>query len=153
MTLIRSAQLDDVEHLIVLGWEMHQESRFKTMAYSVDKTANSLIQWLDADDCLLLVAEDKGGKIVGGFAGYAIAPWFSSDVQAGDFGLFLSPTHRGRITAFRLVRKYLEWAKSRNAVLIQLGITTGVHVEQTGQFYERLGFQWMGELYEYREAA
>ena len=150
---IRMAQLDDIEHLIVLGWEMHQESRFQKMEFDVDKTANSLIQWLDADDCLLLVAEDKAGKIIGGFAGYAVAPWFSAEIQAGDFGLFLTAKHRGGMTAFRLVRKYLEWAKSKKAVLIQLGITTGFHVEQTGQLYERIGFKWMGSLFEYREVA
>lgn len=152
MTIIREAQLDDIEHLIVLGWEMHQESRFQKMEFDIDKTANSLIQWLDAEDCLLLVAEEKG-QVIGGFAGYAIAPWFSNEVQAGDFGLFLTAKHRGGMTAFRLVRKYLEWARSKKAVLIQLGITTGFQVEATGQMYERIGFEWMGSLYEFREAA
>ena len=95
---------------------------------------------------MLLVAEIDGVPIVA-----LPATWSSITARtkvASDFGLFIEPASRGGMTAPRLLKAYIEWAKEQGAVMIQAGITTGVHVEQTTRLYEKLGFRNNGQLFE-----
>ena len=55
-------------------------------------------------------------------------------------------------TSTRLLDNYIAWARTRGADLIQLGITTGVHVEATTRLYESAGFLPAGPLFEHRGA-
>ena len=153
-TTLRDATNEDLEHLILLGWEMHQESRFKNMEYSPERVANFLVMNISDPDFLICVAE-KNGEIVGGFIGCVIQQWFSEDLTAADFALFLHPDHRGGMIAARLANRYVYWAleKGVKPEYIQLGISTGVMVEETTKLYEYLRFEKTGALFHYMGAA
>lgn len=145
--IIRPATFKDIDQMVELGLEMHQESRFKLLEYHPDKTALSMRLMLDKPDHLVLVAEIDG-LIIGGFAGYALEHWCSHDRVAGDYFLFISQQFRGGTLALRLVRAYMEWAQEQGVKreLIGLGISTGVLTARTQRLYERLGFEATGTL-------
>jgi hypothetical protein len=42
----------------------------------------------------------------------------------------------------------VQWARERGAADIGLGISTGVHAEQTASFYNALGLRPVGMLFE-----
>jgi GNAT superfamily N-acetyltransferase len=148
---IREAEPRDIEEVLVLGWEMHQESRYKTMEFSLEKVAQFFQFVIDSPDYIFLVVE-KNSRVVGGFIGYAMPQWFSDDLAAGDFALFIDQENRGGTAALKLVKKYIEWAKSKGVASenIGLGITTGIHTEKTQMFYERLGFEMTGLVMNFR---
>jgi GNAT superfamily N-acetyltransferase len=147
MTMIRAATHDDIPRLAELGRQMHVESRFARLPLDDGKVRALFVELIESADGLLIVAEN-GGEVIGGFAGYVCEHYFARTLVAGDYALFIAPEHRGGMAAPRLLKAYVAWAKSRGAVMIQAGITTGVHVEATTQLYQRLGFQPAGALFE-----
>lgn len=150
--MIREATFDDLEEAILLGYEMHQESRHSVFAYSPERVASFFSQCIVSDDYLFLVEQQQSG-IVGGFIGFCLPQWFSDDLHAGDFALFLKPEARGGTSALRMVKQYTYWAKRKGAKVITLGVSTGVKREETGALYEFCGYRKFGDLYEYREVA
>lgn len=146
--MIRPATAADVATIVAIGEAMHAETRYRDpLPWCAPKVAG-LVDWLLAsDDGLVLVAEDDG-SIVGGFLGMVEDHWCSRARVATDFALYVLPAHRGSTTAARLLGAYVTWARDRGAVLVQAGITTGVHVDATSRLYERMGFQRVGNLFE-----
>lgn len=96
-----------------------------------------LIEWADG---LLLVA-DRDGVIIGGVAGFVAPQWFSDELTATEFGVFMLPEHRGGMTAARLVRAYVHWAKAKGVAHPQLGISTGVRPDETVELYKAIGLK------------
>lgn len=145
---IRRATLDDLPALIDLGEQMHAESpRFSRISFSRTQLGHTLAGLVEAQMGFVWVSED-GGRVVGGLAAMAFQHWCSDDIMASDLGLFMEPKHRGGAAAARLVRQYHAWAKGVGAKLIQQGVTTGVHTDQTVRLLERLGMERCGVILE-----
>lgn len=139
--MIREARHDDIEALLALAKEMHAESpRYSLLRFSADKVTGLFRRLIDSPDGLLLVA-DSGGEISGAIAAMVTPHWFSDDLVSTDIGLFMLPRHRGGMTAVRLMRGYIEWAKFKGALQIQAGISTGVQVEEAAALYRRMGLK------------
>ncbi|MEK9810941.1 MAG: GNAT family N-acetyltransferase [Candidatus Nanopelagicales bacterium] len=101
----------------------------------------------------LVLVHERDGTIDGGFAGLLVERWYSTDRLFTDLALFVAPTARGGLAAARLVRAAIAWCRAHGLAAgdIQFGISTGVHAEQTGALYERLGFERIGGLYGLKE--
>ena len=83
----------------------------------------------------------KNEQIVGFIAGVVVEQFLSHDTFACDIGVFVLPEFRGGSYFLRLVKTFENWAKEKGAQEIQLGVSTGVHPEQTVRMYERLGYK------------
>lgn len=139
--MIRLATLDDLDLLMIMAEQMHRESpRFSRLSFNFDKVLALFVRLIERDDCLLLVAENDG-HIVGALAGFVVPHWFSDDLTANEYGVFVDPMHRGGMVAPRLIKRFVEWSQEKGAKLIQLGISTGIQTEQTVELYKRLGLK------------
>lgn len=146
--MIRAATLDDLPTLINLGEQMHAESpRFRRIRFSRVRLGHTLAGLIRSPMGFVWVAESSG-EVTGGLAALASPHWCSDDVVAMDLGLFMAPAHRGGAAAARLVKRYHRWAREAGATLIQQGVTTGVHTDQTVQLLERLGMTRCGVILE-----
>lgn len=147
-TTIRLATLEDLDVLMDIGESMHKESpRFSRMSYSPAKVLQMFIDLINAD-CGLIVVAEQDDKIIGGIAAIVSQHWFSQDLMASDIALFIVPEHRGGITAVRLVKHYVAWAKEQGAVITQMGISTGVHADETAAMFKAIGLKQFGYLFE-----
>ena len=149
--MIRHAQTEDIEHLILLGHEMHEESpRYRQKEFDIEKVANFFLQCLSNDDFLLLVAE-RDGKIIGGIAAFVSTQWFNNDLISGDFGLFLHRDHRGGLSAAGLVNRYIYWARSKGVKDEDISIsqTTDVNVDGYTRLVEATGFVKIGNVFQH----
>lgn len=137
--MIRNATPHDVPGLVKLGSIMAAESpRYRRYRFSCAKLAALFERLIESQDGFLMLAERDGAPI-GVMAATVMEHWMSEDKIACDFGLFIDPAHRGGMIAARFVRTYRQWASERGAIDVFLGISTGVHVEQTALFYKTLG--------------
>lgn len=143
--MIRPATLDDVPALVALGATMHHESRFRVLNYSPAKAARTLHTVLEQEFLWVATAD---GLVVGGMAAIATPHWASDDLVAMDLALFMSPAFRGTLAPARLVTRYRQWALEKGAVMVDMGVNTGVHVETTTRLLERLGFKRCGVILE-----
>lgn len=145
--MIRKATFDDIPRLVELGRVMHAEApNFRAMAFDPERLAMTLQTVIESDRGFAWVIE--GDEVVGGLIAMAVPHWFSPEVTACDLALFVLPEHRGGIGCARLLNRYRSWAAGLGATKIQLGIMTGVHVEQTRALCERLGWHCAGVVME-----
>jgi len=145
---IRPATIEDLPALIDLGRRMHQESpRFSRLSFNDEKVRNLLMMATVSPNYCLLVA-DNDGELMGGFAGFIAAHWFSDDLVASDLALFVQPGRRGGMAGARLVKAFIAWAHDHGAKQTNLGISTGVSVEETAQLYSAIGLKQFGYLFE-----
>ena len=146
--MVGPAAHGDLPQLLALGAQMHAESRYHVLAFSGERLRATLAHVLDSPHGFLWVADD-GARLTGGLAALAAQHWCSTDLVATDLALFMAPEARGGLTAARLVTRYREWADQVGAVMTDMGVTTGVHTEQTASLLERLGAQRVGILLEF----
>jgi len=142
--MIRPAKHSDVPRLIELGNILHATSNYASMNYCPEKSANFLHDLINGAG-VVFVAE-VGGEVVGGMAGGVTDQWFSNDLIAYDYSLFVEPSKRNGVIAIRLIKTFQEWAKIKGAKQIHMGIGTGVNVEGTTRLYESQGLRNIGPL-------
>lgn len=149
---VRHATALDIPRLIELGRQMHAEApAYKRLGFDDAKVTAMLERAMK--DGILLVAATPEETIVGGFMGMLGEYWFSRDKCFIDLAVFVEPGRRGGITAARLVKGAKAWCQEQGVqpADVQFGVSTGVHPEATGQFYEALGFQLSGGIYRLKE--
>ncbi|MGH8387636.1 MAG: GNAT family N-acetyltransferase [Pseudomonas sp.] len=143
--MIRPAKHSDVPRLIELGAILHATSNYSKMAYSPEKSASFLHDLINGLGGVVFVAE-VGGEVVGGMAGGITDQWFSDDLIAYDYSIFIEPSRRSGITATRLIKTFEQWAILRGAKQLHMGIGTGLNVEGTVRLYQSCGLNHFGPL-------
>lgn len=148
--MIRPAVVDDLPRLMYLAGEMHRESRFRDYPFDEGKVGTLILRLIKNVDghgfAWVAVASDQ---VVGGLLATLYQSWFSTQLVASDFGLFLHPKHRGGVLAMRLVKQYKAWAKDQGADC-ELGCNTGVNPEAYDRFVQCMGFRPVAKLYSAR---
>ena len=145
----RHATQDDLPALVALGRAMHAEApRMHYTHFDENKVRSVLLHAMGHG--VVLVSEAPDRSLEGGFVGLLTERWYSRDRIFTDLALFVRQDRRGGITAYRLIREALDWCQAKNLrpMDVQIGVSTGVHPEQTGKLYEALGFRQVGGIYE-----
>ncbi|KFC08506.1 hypothetical protein GTGU_01423 [Trabulsiella guamensis ATCC 49490] len=126
---------------------MYLESRYaQNSPFDADKCAGLARDLITSPAGCVLVVE-KDDRVIGWLAGGIAEQWFSRQLMAFEYGLFIAPEHRGGSAGPRLAKSFICWAEEHGAALINMGITTGVHEQRTGELYSRLGLSRTGLLY------
>ena len=86
----------------------------------------------------------ENNQIVGFISGIVHEYFFSNRKRVSDLGFFVLPEYRGSRVALKLVKLLEAWAIEKNANELHLGQTTGLDIDKTKRFYERLGFKTVG---------
>ena len=140
--MIRKINKDDILKVIALCRMMHEEStNYKHMLFSPERVLEVIL--MTVENGYISVIE-QGDELIGIMAGCLVQPAFSRDFMACDYMLYVKPEYRGGMTAFRLVRDYIKWAKERGAKIITVGVTAGIDNSFAIKFYEALGFKQTG---------
>ncbi|UXZ44498.1 GNAT family N-acetyltransferase [Pseudomonas soli] len=143
--MIRAATHADIPRLVELGTLLHDTSTYAATSFKPDKVARFLGQLIDGLG--VVFAAEVDGVVVGGFAGAITEQWFSDDLLAYDYSLFIEPGKRQGAIAIKLILAFQNWAKAKGAKHIHMGITTGINTEGTARLYKYLGFQYVGPLF------
>lgn len=145
--MIRAAVATDVSRLVDLGAVMHSESpRFRDFTYQPARV-EAMLEWLMASpQGLVLVADQQFEGVIGGIMAMCMPHYACELVQASDLALFIHPEFRGGSAALRLVRGYLDWARTMDAEP-SIGVNTGVQPERTGKLLAALGAEQTGIIW------
>jgi GNAT superfamily N-acetyltransferase len=147
---IRAPVAGDVEPLVEMGLRMHAESAYAFLPYERNKVIRLVQSFLDDSSSRCGLVAEADGKLVGMLGGYLSEYFFCSEVVACDMVLFVDPAYRHGLAAMRLVRAFRKWAIEHGARELCLAISTNVNADDTGRFYERLGFTRVGGVYKQR---
>lgn len=146
MANIRPANLGDVDTLVKLGAVMHRESRFRHLTYSPQKVKDLIESLIDKPFGFSVVYE-KDEIILGGLIGVNSSHWFSDDVVGNSIALFVEPSGRGGFIAAMMIKAFKEWSLARGALMVDMGVNTGVQTEMTEKLLMKLGAQHIGGIY------
>lgn len=143
--MIRAATHVDIPRIIELC-RLHVASSCASLTFDEGKVGIMMADLINGGGGIFVAESD--GLIVGGIAGEVGEQWASRDLVSDDCRLFVSPVSLVDGDAARLIKRFREWAVSRGAKMVTLGVNTGVHPERTARLMEGVGFKQIGFLYE-----
>jgi GNAT superfamily N-acetyltransferase len=108
---------------------------------------DSILAFMEAGHIQLLVAVDGDG-IVGVHAGGCYADWFTDDLRADSFLIYVAKRARGGLTAKRMVKRYEDWAFGLGAKKVTVGFASGGDIDRMGGLLQRLGYDPVGGVFE-----
>lgn len=142
---VRLMKNEDIQECVEMALDMHQESFYSQFEINTE-TLYYLADRAVADDSYFGAVSTNynynGDIITGMMVGFLAPMWFSnSATTACDIALYLKPEYRGGLSAIRLIKAFDDWAVSKNASVIQMGVSTNVNPERTSNLYTRLGYK------------
>jgi N-acetylglutamate synthase-like GNAT family acetyltransferase len=146
---IRFATLDDIPAFVELSRIFHDLTRFKAYDYNPERMAANLqavIEKPRGTHCFF-VAEDSGGKPVGGLIGCVESHFFSDKLVASLIHYDVLPEKRMGGAGLKLLTAFKKWAENRGAFELTVGINSGTDLRQMDNFLRKLGFQMTGGNY------
>lgn len=146
-TTIRPAVEQDFDQLVAMGREMHAESpRFRTMGFAEDKVRRLLAMLQQASPgvrgCMFVAERD--GALIGMALAFLDQHLFHDEWFVTDLVVFIKPANRPSPAFPRLIKAIEAWSKQQGAASVVLGVSTGVHVDQTLAMYGRMGYASAG---------
>ena len=138
--MIRPMTAQDIPVLLVLGAEMHKESRYANLDFDPQKLWELGETMLGNPDSWLALVAERDGDIIGFCCGYVAPHFFGNELTSGDLAIYVVPRHRGGTIGARLVKKYTAWCEAQGVREPLLGVSAGITPDRTGQLYERLGY-------------
>ena len=143
---IRFARHEDIPVLVELGRRFHAMTRFAVYDYDAERVAQHLRAVLDdtRGRYCFLVAEDGGGRPVGGLIGCIERHFFSDKPVASVIHYDVLPEKRMGGAGLRLLIAFRKWAENRGAVELNAGVNSGVDMDKMDRFLRRLGFRLTG---------
>lgn len=146
---IRLGRIEDKDALIALALENQREILHNNISINplrVEQALKGLFE-LNQGTHVLFVAETTDGQLAGGLLACVERYYYSDELQAQLIQWYLRKSFRGTSIAPRLVKAFVEWAKSRGASEVFMGISSGVDVQLTHRMMRRLGFSHLGGNY------
>ncbi len=155
--MIRQATISDLDALVELGREMVAEApEYEGLSFNGGRL-RKFVRWAMGDgDGLALIAEMPTEPLktpVGCIVVFPAPYAFADDVFVADLGLYIRPGHRKGRLAVGLVRRVEDWCREQGYDDIQLGVSTGVHLDRTSSLYESLGYRESGRTFRKRLSA
>ena len=138
--MIRPMTAQDIPALLVLGAEMHKESRYANLDFDPQKLWQLGETMLGNPDSWLALVVERDGDITGFCCGYVAPHFFGNDLTSGDLAIYVVPDHRGGMMGARLVKAYDAWCSEKGVSEPLLGVSAGIKPDRIGQLYERLGY-------------
>lgn len=145
--MIRPMVTGDLNKVVALAKEMHQEGNYKDIPFSTEVFVRTMSKCMS--DGFAWVGENEG-KVVCGMMGTIGELIFSKALITNDLGLFVSKEYRKSRLGLKLINKFIEWSKEMGATEICISHSNG-HKGGLGKFLTKsLGFECVGELYKLR---
>lgn len=149
MSKVRKAIIADVERIVALGKTLHGQSTYVSKGFSDEKAKSMVAMMVNSETDQAFVAEEDG-KVIGYFLGGVTYEWFSDELIAFDYSVYVVPEKRNGRVAIKLFKAFENWATEKGAEYLHVGLSTGINVEGNSRFYCSLGFKENGVLFEKR---
>lgn len=142
----REARPSDLESILLLCLELHSSTDNRMFGLSPSKMRASLLSFMGHSDMQFLVAV-RGGIVVGIHAGVVYSDWFTEDLRADSFLIYVGLSARGGFVGKSLVKRFERWAFARGSKSVMLGFASGGSTDRMGGLVELLGYSHRGGVY------
>jgi GNAT superfamily N-acetyltransferase len=134
---VRAAAREEAEAIVPLYEWLFAPPGSKPDAWDERRAAVALREAIDSHDCVVLVAEDAGGTLVGFLTGYQDLHSVRFGYRAWVEDFAVHPDHRSQGVGKALLDAAKAWAKERGATHLELDSAEAR--KDAHRFYEREG--------------
>lgn len=141
MIKVRLANTGDLTRLVIFGRNAHAASNYSDIPYNsmvVRETLRAAVTLKGQD---VIIAEREDGSLCGLLIALTVPLPFSRKKYATDAVFFAEQGGNLLLDAF------LEWARARHVVRVDMGVTQFDQTQRLDALYERKGFQRTGGMY------
>ena len=144
--VLRDVSLMDFDQINSLGRWFQENSNYVNCGWSPKKALVFVHQGSKPESNTFMKVCELNGEIVGFFLGELVEYFFSQDLIAQELVMVFKPNHREGIGDHlkNMISEFTDWSKSKGAVEVCVGITSGI----AGKGYEKLlkqqGFKEVG---------
>lgn len=130
--------------IIQLGYELHQESKFRDTPFIELNCWNILSKTQqEPQKFFLAYDEDFRGFIIM----QATVHYFSGEIWTADLAYYVKPEYRGTEVSPNLLKAAQEWSKSIGAKEMTIFHNTGIKTESSERFFNKNGFTTAGYIF------
>jgi GNAT superfamily N-acetyltransferase len=104
--------------------------------------------WSDPNWLAAIVLDKE--EVVGLLLIFCMPMFFGPALEVGDLTFFVVPGRRGTRAAQLMVHEAVQWARSREAAVIRIGVMTGIDHDKAVGFFGHHGFVPTGTIMERR---
>jgi len=135
--IVRPVTVDDIPEILdMLRYFREESPEYNYTEDDASFVGPNLEKLITSGIMFGVIDNDNKGVMLGALS----QTWYSRQIDASEQVLFVYPPYRGGFTAIRLVHKFEERATALGATVLGVGVSSGVHEEQTARMYEKLGF-------------
>ena len=142
---------DHEEAVVALVRQFHAEATtYNTEPFDADVVRKYYRFCAHSPDGFGMMSIREDGTVTGFMAGGIGQTLFNTDKMSYDLSLYVAPEYRRKAgIALRLVKEYIEWARSKGVKdkFIRIGVSAGIDNAHAGDFLERLGFVEVAKSY------
>jgi predicted N-acetyltransferase YhbS len=146
MITIRQAEHKDIEGIVRLLMEFHEES-VKEFGYSFDPKTLRTTSGMFIDNYIAMVACDDN-VIIGVIAGVLIASMYDMKQQvASEIVWYVDKRYKQGSTGLKLAKRYEDECRERGADIITMGCFHGKNLDILDRYYTSRNFKPMEYQY------
>ena len=145
-TEYRRATPQDLTGIVRLGEEMHRETAFSNIEFSVERTALETMRCI-LDPAYFANIALRDGKVVGILFGYLEQPFFTEQVAGYDCVWYVDRATRNTMVGPRLLSQFEAWTKAHGGSIVFTTLGSNYKSNRVGKLMERMGFEYQGGFY------
>jgi len=142
----RRATPQDLTGIVRLGEEMHRETAFSNIEFSVERTALETMRCI-LDPAYFANIALRDGKVVGILFGYLEQPFFTEQVAGYDCVWYVDRATRNTMVGPRLLSQFEAWTKAHGGSIVFTTLGSNYKSDRVGKLMERMGFEYQGGFY------
>lgn len=133
--------------VLQLGRDLWQESRFNMEPYDEQRVWNLLENTLKRPTKFFIAFNVIEEKITGFIIMGISEHYFSGQLLASDYCVYIAPQHRGGRQIVRLLDSAEEWCKMNGAKSMTIYHNTGINTDKSPTLFNKLGFDMKGYIF------
>ena len=138
----------DILDLLALGQEYYKELSPPGVSFDKDKVMQSMHSAIDGKgNSVLLTSRDGENDITGYVYGSIGSHFYSKDRACTLNSMFVSPKHRGGLSAVKLMHAFKRWGTQNGVKVFYFNVASGIRMQETDTFLRKMGFQLTGGNY------
>ncbi len=146
---VRISSPEDFDQINSLGLWFQQNSNFSKCGWAQEKARKFVLAGSDPESNTFMRVCELEGEVVGFFLGNLVEYFFSDSPIAQELVVVFKPEHRKDISSKLeiMMNEFNDWAVSRGAVEICIGITSGIAGAGYERFIESQGYKNAGLIF------
>jgi GNAT superfamily N-acetyltransferase len=151
-TIVRPLEFKDCLEAMKMGHELHDMSSIADIPFNEEKVRNLFARALTSTNRNLCLVAERSGELIGSFYGVIVPYYFSDELIAQEYWVYVRDGHRGTHAGTSFVKRFYDWASAHGVREVMIAPSTGIQTKRTEAWLNNIGYETMGVMTKRRVA-